>query len=450
MTKLQHSLQLQYVNKKILILGMGKEGMSTLNMLTSVFPTQKMTIMDIDESLTFPMIDPNRIQIVKGKERFLTEIDQFDVIFKTPSITIHLPQLQSYLNSGGKITSQLNEFLRVYHSQTIGVTGTKGKSTTAAFIYQLLQQANKRTLLAGNMGIPPFEVERQIEDDTVVTLEMSSFQLQAVEFSPHWAIWLNIFPEHLNYHHSFELYAESKAKITRHQKSDDVIIFNQNDPLIRSYGQKSIALQHPFISLNSLSDLEKMTGKKIQTELSDVFITQDLPAVLQLAKVLLIGPTEVVQTLTTFKPLPHRLEKITTQSGVIFIDDTLATIPEAAVAAINSFTAVNVILLGGFDRGIDYSRIVAEVIKKKIPTVIFFRPSGEKMKKILEENYPTDQQPQTFLVGTMEEAVKISYQHCAKGDIALLSPASPSFGQFKDYQDKASQFRFWISALDHA
>ncbi len=433
MNKLLNSLQQLYSNKQILILGLGKEGISTQKTLAALFPNQKIATMDKSNSTDY-----------------LQNLGQYQVIFKTPSLPIDDPALIDFQKNGGVITSQLNEFLRVYKNQTVGVTGTKGKSTTTTFIYQLLLESGKNAVIAGNMGIPPFETSDQIEENTLIAVEMSSYQLQSVEFSPHWAVWLNVFQEHLNFHGNLDNYTLAKAKITLHQSEEDIFIFNEADQIISKFATSSKAIKYSFKPAHSMEDFPLRLSETNTTQLSQVFLTNDLPAVLQLSKVMKIDEATILNTIKNFKSLPHRLEKISSPSGRVFIDDTLATIPEAAAAAIDAFPNVQVMLLGGFDRGIEYELIVEKIVQSKIPVLIFFKPSGEKMLKLLNQKTSDQYFPKTFLVDSMQEAVQLSIEHSQHGDVILLSPASPSFGQFKDYQDKSDQFRHWILELDSA
>lgn len=449
MSKLKKSIVSLYSGKKILILGMGKEGRSSLEFLKELLPEQKISIMDLSDKVEVPDGNNQHVTLLFGEETYLKNLKTFDVIFKTPSISLNDQALKEYRDQGGVITSQLNEFLRVYAAQTIGVTGTKGKSTTTAFIHHVLHLAGKNIVMAGNIGIPPFEVDELWSDESLVVMEMSSYQLETVTFSPHWAIWLNIFSEHLNFHGSLDRYVKAKGNITTYQSPEDYFIFNSTSREIENISLKSLAVKLPFQPLENEAELKEIVGSLLESKLSKIFLLDDLPAVLQLMKLLLIDIHVVIEALQTFKPLPHRLEKITTKSGVIFVDDTLATIPEATVAAIHAFPTIRVILLGGFDRGIGYDLVVDEVMKKKIPIIIFFKPSGEKMHQILQAKYPESEWPKIFFVDSMEEAVKLAYANTKAQDIVLLSPASPSFGQYKDYQDKAAQFRSWILECDH-
>jgi len=431
---LQKSLLEQFGQKQVLILGMGREGESTYGLLRRIFPDKQLGISDKDSSVSEKYGQDVRVKV----EPYLQNLSSYDVIFKTPAISIHEPALQEFLSQNREVTSQLNEFLRVYRKSVVGVTGTKGKSTTAALIHQILVTAGRPAILAGNIGTPVFESDSQLKPETIPVIEMSSYQLESVMFSPHLAVFLNIFPEHLNYHGSFENYLQAKGNITRWQNSDDVLIYNAEVPELQPIWANSTAQKQAFSPANLVS-AEPVASAIIQK--------YNLPPAALVAKHFKIDESIIQQALSTFKPLPHRLEQVGIFDTRVFVDDTLATIPEASCIALDTLERVDVILLGGYDRGLDFTKIVDKVIEKRVPTVIFFKPSGEKMFGIMKKNYSENELPTILFANTMEEAVNMSYQHCPASGTVLLSPASPSFGQFKDYEDKAAQFAYWAKKL---
>ncbi len=451
MTKLAQHLEKQFADKKILILGLAREGLSTYHYLHHLFPNLVITLMDQAEHIEGLATNQlfQNTTLLLGPATYLKNLDRFDLIFKTPSLPIREAALQTFLENGGEVTTQSDQFLQVYRQQTVGVTGTKGKSTTSAVIAHILNTVKKQAILAGNIGIPLFDIDSELTPKTTVVVEMSSYQLETVHASPHWAIWINLFSEHLNYHGSFANYAAAKQKITQFQLPTDFLIYNQGFPVINEQIQSSSAIKIPFQQFHDLQEVESAVQAKIASSLSEVFLTADFPAILQLMKLFDIDLKMVISALTTFTNLPHRLETITSRRGPIFIDDTLATIPEATVAAIHAFPHIQIIILGGYDRGIEYDLVVREVVKAKVPVIIFFRPSGEKMNQILEKNFTFAKRPRVFFATDMQSAVKLSYENASTNQVVLLSPASPSYGQFKDYQDKSAQFRDWIAKLDN-
>jgi len=447
MSKLSDQLLQKYDGKKILILGWGREGQSSYELLAKTCLNAKISVSDQDQN--------NLDEWQKNNQSLLTvpylqHLNQFEVVFKTPGITSLLPELQEYIHGGGCITTQLNEFLTSYRNQTIGVTGTKGKSTTASLIATLSTASGKHTLLAGNIGTPVFDIADVIGDECQVVIEMSSYQLDSVSISPCTALFLNFYPEHLNYHQSIGNYLAAKAKITQFQTPSDVFIFIQDSPEVLSVATRSEAQLVPFSYVQEIHYPE--TVHLSIEALEHVHLPETikkwnlLPALLA-AEQFGLTVEQTVQALQSFEPLPHRLSTISTALGVTWVDDTLATIPEATIAALSALPRVDVLLLGGFDRGISYQKIVEEVMAKKIPAIAFFKPSGQTMYDLLRQNYPESAWPKMKVVESMEEAVRFSIENSSKDAVVLLSPSSPSFGQFKNYEDKSSQFRNWIEKL---
>ncbi len=440
MNKLVRHLQEKYRNHNILILGFGREGKSTLDVLRQAFPDQNITVMDKQLSAK------DEATVTAPVKEYLKKLDQFDIIFKTPGISIGEPELQDFLKTGKKITSQLNEFLELYRDQVIGVTGTKGKSTTSALIHHFLQQAEIPTLLLGNIGIPVFTAAAKVTADMKIVIEMSSYYLETVAYSPHIAVALNIFPEHLNYHGSLEQYVAAKANITLFQTEMDYFLFNAEVPDLQDVSQKTKAYLISYEPSKEQQVLEPFA--EAMQHLPDVVQRHNvLPAVL-VARIFKVKDKTLVEALRSFQPLPHRLQNVGTYKGITFIDDTLATIPEATVNAIDSIPRIDVIILGGFDRGLDYTKVVEKVIEKRIPTILFFRPSGEKMYDLLLKKNKKAALPDVYFVNSMEETIRLAYQHAKEGGTVLLSPASPSFGIFKDYEDKSAQYVEWIKRYE--
>lgn len=423
--------------QKTLILGFGREGKSTYYFLRRTQPELEIFVSDENQAnfTNSGIIDP-KLHFEAG---YLQNLREYEVIYKTPGISLWSDEMIQYIHAGGVVTSQLNEFLKLYSSQIIGVTGTKGKSTTSSLIFHGLKSANQPAILVGNIGTPVFDSIEEITPDTRIVVEMSSYQLEVVTQSPHIAVMLNVFPEHLNHHRSYENYVAAKAKITQYQTPNDILIYNQDSVDLQVIASRTEAKKIPFSVQDIITEHFATLPKVVQEN--------NLQPALIALKTLGLSEEQIFHAFRTFQPLEHRLQNIGEYQGITFIDDTLATIPEAAAQAIDSFSKVDVVILGGYDRGLDYRKIVAKVMGKRIPFVIFFKPSGEKMHQIMMENYPASDLPQIFFPEDMKEAVELVYAHATPGSTVLLSPASPSFGQFHDYEDKAKQFKKWVTEL---
>ena len=436
---LHDSLKKIYADKKILILGFGREGKSTARILHEVFPDRSFAVMDKKD------LDLAAFPFLERQEAYLKKLDGFDVIFKSPGIPVLEPELAEFRSRGKTITSELNEFLRVYAGRTIGVTGTKGKSSTSALIYEILRASGNEAVHGGNIGIPAFDLVSHIGPSSTIILEMSSYQLETVESSPHIAVILNIFPEHLDYHGTLDGYLEAKSNITRFQTSSDILFYNGTFPALTSIALNTKAWAIDFASAAEVEALGAFAENL--ASLPEIVRTKNAPPAIAVAKRLGIADQAIALALKNFRALPHRLEKVGIFRNVAFYDDTLATVPEATIAAIDSIPDINVIIVGGFDRGISYGILAEKIVRANIPHIITFPTTGEKIAALIRAQSPEKSAPTIEAVENMEAAVRKCFSLLPNGGTVLLSPASPSFGLFKDYEDKSRQYFDWIKKL---
>jgi len=409
-------------NKRILILGFAKEGRDTLRFLRKHFPNKVFGIADQKETLQ--NLPKTKVRLHLGKD-YLKAIKQYDVVVKSPGIPLKI--VSSLLTRRQKLTSETDLFFSACHGTIVGVTGTKGKSTTASLIYSILKKGGKKVKLVGNIGKPALQfLSRQIPEDIFV-FELSSFQLENLQQSPHVAVFLNLYPEHLNHHGSFASYAKAKANITLHQSATDILIYNAADKEVSRIAMKSKAQKIPF--LPTKSDLV----------MADLVMASLQPTVL-VGKLFGVPEPTIRQAIQNFKPLPHRLEYIGTKKDICFINDSLATIPEATVAALDALgISVATLITGGFDRGVKVEKLARKIEKSKLKILILFPETGEKILRALKKK-PS----KVFFVTTMKEAVSLAFKNTPKKKTCLLSPAASSFNLFKDYQDRGNQFKKFV------
>lgn len=364
--------------KKVLVLGMGREGKSTLAYLKRKYPGKKVEIADKNDG-----------------ENYLDKLKNYDVIVKSPGIP-PLPEIQKAKEEGKIVTSATNIFFSEFRGKIIGITGTKGKSTTAALIYEVIKNGGLDVYLVGNIGLPSLELLDKINENSTVVYELSSFQLYDLTKSPQIAVVTNIYPEHLDWHGSFENYKKAKKNIFKYQKKEDVLIQD------KSGAEAAVAV----------------------------------------GKLFNIPQPRIDHAIKNFKGLPHRLEFVSQKNGIKFYNDSLATNPYATIFGIKKLGKdVQTLIAGGFDRGLDYSVLSTEINKSNIKNLILFPDTGKKIgqgisKKIKE-----------FNARTMQKAVKIAYEHTDSEKIVLLSPASASFNMFKDYEDRGNQFKTAVKNL---
>ncbi|MEK7658299.1 MAG: UDP-N-acetylmuramoyl-L-alanine--D-glutamate ligase [Patescibacteria group bacterium] len=386
--------------KNVLILGYGKEGKISKKYLENNFPNLKIGI--ADEKL--------------GK-KYLEKQKKFDIAIKTPGIKKNLVKIP--------YTTATNIFFSRIKNKTIGVTGSKGKSTTASLIYAILKEAGKNVKLLGNIGNPMLEIFLQpINEDEIFVLELSSYQLDDIDFSPNIAVLTNLFPEHMDYHSGIENYYEAKKNIINFQNKKDLFIYNQKNKELKKWASSCMAKAVPYTSeiLLDKSDIPLLGEHNIE----------NMRAAITVAKEFNVSDETIKKAIKNFKSLPHRLEFIGEFKGIKFYDDAISTTPESTIMAIKSLKNIDTIFLGGEDRGYDFLHLEKTIKKYKINNIVLFPESGKRMKlKSLN----------ILRVKSMEEAVKFAYKHTKEGRVCLLSCASPSYSLWKNFEEKGNQFQ---------
>ncbi|TSC64269.1 MAG: UDP-N-acetylmuramoylalanine--D-glutamate ligase 2 [Microgenomates group bacterium Gr01-1014_93] len=434
-----------FESKKILILGLGKEGISTLKFLRRNFPNKVLSVADkkeLNEIDQKELISKDKNLNLHFGNKYLEQLDEFDLVFKSPGIKIATSE---------NITSQTEFFLENFRDKVIGITGTKGKSTTSSLLYKIIKDAGFKTALVGNIGNPPFDIMSKNSMYDFFVFELSSFQLENLKLSPHIAVILNLYQEHLDVHKSFEQYKKAKSNIAKFQTKKDFLIFNAENENVKKMVQASDAIKIPYSNIKKLDvgmyidndwlfyENEKVVNVK-QTNLRGEFnLNNILPAVVA-AKILKISNNSIASSLKSFNPLPHRLEYIGKVRGVDYFNDSIATIPKATIAALETLgSKVQTLILGGFDRGLDYSNLAKVIVDKKIENLILFPETGKQVGDEIDKiNIYI---PNEINLENMPEAVKKAAEITESGRICLLSPAASSFNLFRDYQDRGNQFK---------
>ena len=460
-------MNLQEIERRsALLLGFGVEGQATYEFLRSRFPNKIIAIADrrpldqmsIRSEALSSLNSDTAVRFNCGPD-YLDSVKDYEVIIKTPGIPTNLPALKTAEDGGAVITSHLEIFFElVDRRRIVGVTGTKGKSTTTSLLYKLLHDAGIDAVLGGNIGEPPLLKLDQTTDDTLFVLELSSYQLERLHQSPHIAVLLNIVPEHLDYHPNFSEYVAAKENITKFQDSADYLVYNYDYPLPNKIAASSLARAIPF-SLKSelsfgcyVSDGEiiysDVQGRRKILEIDCIpllgtFNQQNVLAAVLTALILGASPKTIPESVRTFQSLPHRLEYIGKYNEIKFYNDSISTVPECTLSALDALGQnVQTLILGGHERHIDYSMFGRELLRTDVENVILFPPTGKRIwDSVLSAAEGKLNKIKAFTVNSMEQAVQIAFKRTEPGKICLLSPASPSFSNFRDYCERGDIFR---------
>ena len=464
-------------NKKVVVMGLGvnRGGLGVTRFLAHsgayVLVTDLKREYELKSTLD-ELREYKNIEYVLGEHRTQDFINS-DMIIQNPAIPRNSKYLQIARECGIPVETDLSIFLRVCPSSNlIAVGGTKGKSTVTSLIYHTFYQAEKDIVQAGNIGISVFEVLPDIKSETIVVLEISSWQLEGlaqtqITFQPHIAVLTNILPDHLDRYDSFNDYVASEKLLYKNMAQSDCLITNLDNPFTKSVeiGKDTPANIYWFSTRNRVSRgsyleddrLFFKSGKQV-TEfctIKDIPLTgiHNISNILAASIVFFINdlPLPLIKNgIRTFAGVANRLEKIRTLRGINFYNDTCATTPDATIAAINSFSSEPLILiLGGGDKKLDY-RELGEIIKKNsniLYIVILEHPeydASEIIRKQLEQLKMDDK---VGICSSIPDAVHKAYQNAIPGTNIILSPAATSFGMFSNEFDRGRVFRKVVEEL---
>lgn len=439
-------------HRNLLILGFGLEGQSTYRFLRRHLADQPLTIADQNDLSAHPLLqdDPN-LTLISGPN-YLQNLANYDLILKSPGISF---KDLNYAPFQDKITSQLELILEVNRRNIIGITGTKGKSTTSSLVYAILQANECDSRLLGNIGTPIFDEIENISADTLLVIEMSSHQLEFVRTSPHIGAILNLFEDHLDAAGSVEHYHWSKLNLFRHMTANDLAIYCADNPSLQNrLTHEDFRAQLISISINSdVPANVELRDNQVYCHETPLYNTTDsrhllgqhnlenIMIALAIAHFLGLDPKISQTAVNNFQPLEHRLEKVATVNNITYYNDVIATIPAATINAIQSLRNVNTLIFGGLDRGIDYQSFIDFLNHSNIEHFICMPSTGHTIGKQLDP-------ARTHFVNTLEEAVTLANKITKPGTTCLLSPAAASYEFYKNFQEKGHAYKQLVYQLN--
>jgi len=428
---------------KIAIAGYGVEGKANYA-YWSHDSANEITI--VDEKLDPASNDiPHGVHTQIGPSA-LNQLDGYDLVVRTAGLAPYK------IVTNGKVWSATNEFFARCPAQIIGVTGSKGKGTTSSLIASILEAAGKKVWLVGNIGVPSLEVLEHIQAEDIVVYELSSFQLWDLEKSPHTAVVLMIERDHMDVHRSMEEYVEAKAQITRHQAAQDILIYNAHNKYSRQIGESSVAqkIAFPNEATAHVRGSEFFYGTQRicsvdALQLKGAHNWDNAVAAIDAVWGYTQDSQAIEAGLRAFRGLPHRLAFVKEVNGVEYYDDSIATTPTSAIAALRAFgDTPKTIILGGSSKGSDFTELGIELTKHQAYAILIGEEAATIAAACTAAGFSNFE---IIEDATAELFTKKAAEHALPGSVVLLSPAAASFGLFKNYADRGEQFIAAVNAL---
>ncbi len=450
-------------NKKVAIIGLGVSNVPLIDYLhelgSNIMVFNNKPIDRLDNSI-LDKIYEYKIQYSFG-ENYLSKLNGFDVIFRSPSCRPDLPEIEKEIERGAILTSEIELVLELCPGTTIGVTGSDGKTTTTSLIYEILREENLNCYLGGNIGIPLFTKVADMKPEDYVVLELSSFQLMTMNISPDIAVVTNITPNHLDIHKSYEEYIQSKANIFKYQDENDLLILNYDNEITKEFSKIAKSKVIYFSSKEKLDNgliLDNQIIKQCSNglrrhlintkniKLRGVHNSENICAAIA-ATSKIASVESQIRAVSNFSGVNHRLEFIKEINGVKWYNDSIASSPTRTIAGLNSFDEDIVLIAGGYDKHLDYKPLAQPIINKVCKLILLGQTSNKIYQEVTQLLNVDNKNLDIFKTTSLEEAISKAKEVSKKGDVVLFSPASASFDMFKNFEERGNKFKDLVNKL---
>jgi len=447
-------------NKRVLVVGLGKSGLSAAMFLRA--QGARVTVSDARSAVALakeiPALLEAGIMVESGGHGLLTFRRQ-DLIVVSPGVPMDTPEVKQVVAFGLPVIGELELASRYLQGRIVAITGSNGKTTTTTLVGKIFADAGVQTLVGGNIGLPVIDLVAKSTPETVSVLEVSSFQLETVEeFHPWIAVVLNITPDHLDRHGSFETYAAAKARITERQVAEDFLVLNAEDKATQMVALKTKAQVFWFSGRRPIKQGAFVYGESVLFVLregakaepvmpvSDIHLkgshnVENVLAAVCAARLAKIPAESIRTSVAGFAAVEHRLELVKVVNGVEFYNDSKATNVDASMKAVASFAGGIHLILGGKDKDSDYS-LMSGMLKERVKIVYTIGSAAEKIERELQGVV------KIVSAETLQVAVAKAAKAATIGDVVLLSPACSSFDQFENYEQRGRVFRQLVNELD--
>ena len=449
-------------NKKVAIIGLGVshrpliEHLQNLGARITVFDNRDKEKIDKD---IWDKVQELNIKAYLGED-YLTNLNGFDFIFRSPSCRPDLPEIVEEINRGAVLTSEIEMVLKLAPCKIVGITGSDGKTTTTSLIYEILK-TKYRCFLGGNIGTPLFTRISEMRPEDIVVLELSSFQLMNMELSTDIAVVTNISPNHLNVHKDYQEYIDSKANIFKHQKENGILVINYDNDITKNFTKQANGKVVYFSRLEKLpngviydeenvkicdNDLRRHVLNKKDVKLRGIHNIENICAAIAATKEL-VSPEEQKQAIMEFTGVEHRLEFVREIDGVKWYNDSIASTPNRTIAGLNSYNERIVLIAGGRDKHLDYDPIAKPIIDN-VDALIVMGETAEKIKNAVTRELEKQNKTMDIIrVANVEEAVRTAKKKAKSNQVVLFSPASTSFDMFKNFEERGKKFKEEVNKL---
>lgn len=449
--------------KKVAIIGIGVSNIPLIDYLKDkgsiVTVFDKKEVDKIDRKILDKIIDYN-MEMSFGED-YLSKLNGFDIIFRSPSCRPDLKELEEESKRGAIITSEIEMLMKLTPATVIGITGSDGKTTTTSLIYEIIKEKGYNCFLGGNIGIPLFTKVCEMKRDDIVILELSSFQLMDMDISPKISVITNVSPNHLDIHKSYDEYKESKANIFKYQNEDSILVLNYDNDITRNFANRAEGKVIFFSSKEKLENgviyddgLIKICEDGVRrhvinsksVHLRGIHNQENICAAIAATSSLVDIDTQI-RAITKFTGVEHRLEFIREINGIKWYNDSIASSPTRTIAGLNSFDEKIVLIAGGYDKHLDYTPIAKPIIDH-VSTLILLGATSKKIYSAVKEELEADNKMiDIYQCTTLEQTVDIAYKTAKKGEIVLFSPASASFDMFKNFAERGEKFKQLVKQI---